>query len=99
MYHRLYTPSDPDEERKVRASGELWGKQKRQCKGNWKAKVKAFTGPLPSGLRGYEFETDVQPSGKEIYGGRDGCYWLEDDPDVFDVPTAKGYVGIEVRVL
>lgn len=99
IYHRLFTPSDPDEESKVRQSGELWGKAKRVIKGNWKAKVKAFIGPLPDGMNGYSFETDLDPSGTEIYGGRDGCYWLEDDDGVFDVTVLRGYVGINVTVL
>lgn len=99
IYHRLFTPSDPDEEAKVRRSGALWGKPKRAIKGNWKAKVKAFIGPLPSGMKGYAFTTQVSPSGSEVYGGRDGCYWLEDDPGVFDVPNQSEYVGIEVEVI
>lgn len=93
------TERDRDELDNVRASGQLWGKAKRQCMGNAAPRVKAFKGPLPESERGYTFETPAVPSRDENFHGTPGVSWIEGDPGVFDVPGLPGYVGIEVRIV
>ena len=59
-YHRLeWLPGQsPEVARQQERSGEIWGRIARvgivPC-------VKAYRGPLPAGVRGVEFETDIEP--------------------------------------
>jgi hypothetical protein len=42
-------------------SGELWGRSPRNCNASNFPKAKAYRGPLPDGVVGFEFVTDVAP--------------------------------------
>lgn len=58
-YHRVESRTQtPEDARRQETSGELWGLPRR---GGIFPRVKAYEGPLPEGVRGIEFETDVQP--------------------------------------
>lgn len=43
------------------ASGELWGRAPRNCFSSVTPKAKAYRGPLPTDVSGFEFETEVAP--------------------------------------
>lgn len=59
VYHRRDSPTQtPDVARQQEQSGELWG---RPSITSDIPKVKAYDGPLPDGVRGIEFTTDVEP--------------------------------------
>jgi len=59
VYHRR-TAAYPDEIDKVLATSEVWGGPRRNIFGIGLAPaVKAHVGPLPEGVVGYEFTTDV----------------------------------------
>lgn len=60
IYHRRasQTQTAADAERQER-NGELWGRANR---GSDFPSVDAYLGPLPPGLNGIEFVTDVAPS-------------------------------------
>jgi hypothetical protein len=64
VYHRRETRTQtPDVARMQEESGEVWGTYNRDAMGGRTpyASVDAYHGPLPSGQRGVEFETDVPP--------------------------------------
>src|SRR5205814_1762836 len=59
-YHRLESDTQsPETAASQVSSGEVWGKKPRF--GFERPKVKAYAGPLPEGVRGIEFYTDVAP--------------------------------------
>lgn len=60
VYHRLeWIPGQsPEVARAQERSGEVWG---RVAHMGLMPCVKAYRGPLPSGARGIEFRTDVEP--------------------------------------
>jgi hypothetical protein len=66
VYHRLESPTQTVEvARKQEQSGEIWGTYNRDMMGGRsnRPSVDAYVGPLPDGVRGIEFETDVAPDG------------------------------------
>lgn len=59
LYHRLESPTQtPEDAVQQESSQELWGKPAR---GSEVPKVKAYCGPLPTGKRGIEFTTNIEP--------------------------------------
>jgi hypothetical protein len=76
IYHRrespTQSPADALEQEKTR---EIWGKISRY---SFEPRVRAYVGPLPDGVRGVEFHTDVRPDEgsapgyAEWTGGRPG---------------------------
>ncbi len=58
-FHRIGDSADVV--RRILDSGELWGQAPRNFIQSDIRKVKAFSGPLPAGVAGIEFETDVPP--------------------------------------
>lgn len=59
-FHRR-TQSDPSENEKVARSGEVWGRPRGNIYAGKYPSVKAWSGPLPEGIVGFEFYTDVEP--------------------------------------
>jgi len=59
-FHRR-TGHDPSENEKVATSGEVWGKPRGHVYSGLFPSVKAWDGPLPEGIIGFEFFTDVEP--------------------------------------
>ena len=58
-FHRVESPTQTEKDAATQEqSGELWGRTPRA--GAW-PKVKAYVGRLPTGVRGVEFETEVEP--------------------------------------
>jgi hypothetical protein len=52
---------DPDENEKICASGQIWGRPPRYIYAGLFPAVKAWNGSLPEGIAGVEFYTNVQP--------------------------------------
>jgi len=77
-FHRR-TYVDPAENAKVSASGQIWGKPRRNIYAGSKAAVKAWEGPLPEGVVGIEFFTDVPPDPGQAPGWPQ---WSEGHPGV-----------------
>jgi len=72
-FHRR-TAGNPSENEKVATSGEVWGRPRGNIYAGLFAAVKAWEGPLPDGIVGYEFYTDVEPD----YGSAPGWpQWRE----------------------
>ncbi|HWS71751.1 MAG TPA: hypothetical protein VN605_06530, partial [Thermoanaerobaculia bacterium] len=73
----------PEEVDNVRASGELWGRPRRNFFAGLIPAVKAWDGPLPPHAIGVEFYTDVEPDPWSAPGwpewseGRPGVHILE----------------------
>lgn len=60
LYHRRESPTqDPQTARMQEESGEIWGYPPKP--GGQFARVKAYSGALPVGVRGVEFITPVRP--------------------------------------
>lgn len=60
VYHRRASPTQTAADAGLQQrSGELWGRPNR---GSNFPTVDAYPGPLPPGVRGIEFVTDVEPS-------------------------------------
>ena len=59
-FHRR-THLDPTENEKVSFSGQVWGRPHGNTYAGLYPAVKAWRGPLPDGVIGYEFFTDVEP--------------------------------------
>lgn len=98
VFHRLRS-TDPDEEQKVRTSGQLWGRAPRMVAGNGPACVKAFAGPLPEGDIGYTFATDTAPTRYRNFVGRRGAVWEFGTPGVVEITGGADCVAITVRIL
>lgn len=52
---------DPTENEKVASSGQVWGRRRQNIYAGYVPAVKAWAGPLPDGIVGFEFFTDVPP--------------------------------------
>jgi hypothetical protein len=67
-YHRIENSRTQTETiaAEQQRTGEIWG---RPGFGSSQPAVKAFVGPLPSGVRGIEFETDI-PHDRDTPPGR-----------------------------
>jgi hypothetical protein len=64
VYHRVASPSQPDDIAAVQeTTGEIWGSYNRDMMGGRSPvpSVDAYIGPMPLGVRGVEFITDVSP--------------------------------------
>jgi hypothetical protein len=84
-----------EEVNKVLRSGEIWGRAPRHVFQRDIPKVKAYAGKLPSGARGIEFETEVEPDighvpGKPTWSAKPKRAGIECDGD---------YAKIKVHVL
>jgi hypothetical protein len=69
----------PREVEEVRASGELWGRARRNVFAGLIPAVKAWEGPLPQNAIGVEFYTDVPPDPWSVPGWPE---WTEGQPGV-----------------
>jgi hypothetical protein len=92
-FHRL--TDSLEEVNKILQSGEIWGMAPRNVFRSDIPKVKAYTGKLPSGVRGIEFETEVEPDSghvpdKPTWSAKQKRAGIECDGD---------YAKIKVRVL
>jgi hypothetical protein len=77
-FHRR-TRIDPSENEKVSTSGTVWGRPRGHIYAGLFAAVKAWKGPLPEGIVGFEFYTDVEP---DRDGVPDWPQWSEGEPGV-----------------
>jgi len=83
-YHRR-SQLNPDENELICASGEIWGRPRGNFFAGTIPSVKAWDGPLPEGIVGVEFYTDVEPNPgspprwPEWSQGRPGVVVLERD--------------------
>jgi hypothetical protein len=77
-FHRR-TASDPSENEKVAASGVIWGSRARNVYAGLGPAVKAWQGPLPDGVIGYEFFTNAEPDPGRAPGSPQ---WSEGRPHV-----------------
>lgn len=70
IYHRIDNPrtQTPEDVEKMRTSGQLWGKVPM---GGTSPTVQAYEGPLPEGIDGFEFTTQVAPD-KDSGSGQPG---------------------------
>ena len=92
-YHRPNYSADLI--RLIIESGEFWGRPPRNSFKSDIPKVKAYDGPLPPGLTGFEFETEIPPDegcvpGKPIWSGH---------PPRPGVIVAGEWAKIRVRIL
>jgi hypothetical protein len=87
VFGPFYRADPPDVVRLVVTSGELWGRAPRNFNASNFPKAKAYRGPLPAGVLGFEFMTQVapdknghpnQPTWCDKYGPRPGVV-IEDD--------------------
>ena len=97
-YHRT---DPPDVIEKVVKSGELWGRAPRNFNASNFPKAKAYLGPLPEDVVGFEFVTDVAPDKNGVpekptwcdkYGPRPGVV-IEDDFAKIKVKVRKVQLG------
>ena len=70
---------NPDEIDRVSSSGELRGKRRGNVYAGLVPAVKAWNGPLPSGVVGFEFHTDVEP---DAHSAPDWPEWSQGAPGV-----------------
>jgi hypothetical protein len=61
VFGPYYRSDPPSVVRKIVQSGELWGAAPRGYFRSDIPKVKAYAGHLPKDVRGFEFETEVEP--------------------------------------
>jgi hypothetical protein len=80
-FHRL-TAHDPDENEKVWRSGEVWERPLRSTFASFRPKVKAWVGPLPADMIGYELYTDVEPDPGVVPVL---AYWMDGRPGVITI--------------
>jgi hypothetical protein len=91
VYHRREsTTQTPDVAIQQEASGELWGYPAQY--GDI-PKVKAFGGPLPDGVRGIEFTTEVEP---DRGGHPRQPTWSGDRDGVVAVPGER---AVKIRIV
>jgi hypothetical protein len=76
-FHRLGDPSDVID--KIAATRELYGRAPRNYFRSDRPKVKAYRGLLPSGHKGFEFETKIRP---DTGCPPDQAYWSNGRPGV-----------------
>jgi len=83
-YHRR-SHHNPSENELIVASGVIWGKPRGNFFAGVVPCIKAWEGPLPEGIVGVEFFTDVEqdpwsvPKSPEWSQGRPGVLMLEKD--------------------
>ena len=77
-FHRR-THTDPSENEKVAASGTIRGRPRGNIYAGLFPAVKAWNGPLPEGVVGYEFYTDIEPDRGRV---PDWPQWSEGEPGV-----------------
>lgn len=77
-FHRR-TSFDPSENEKVVSTGEVWGRARGNVYAGLFPAVKAWRGPLPDGVIGYEFYTDVEP---DASSAPSWPQWSEPNPGV-----------------
>lgn len=89
-FHRVESPTQSESDAALQeATGEMCRRVARL--GAW-PKVKAYVGPLPPGVRGVEFETEVAPD----FGGPPGqAFWSGPRRGVV---VEGDYAKIKVRV-
>lgn len=92
-FHRR-TNVDPSENEKVASSGEVWGRPPGNIYAGRYPAVKAWRGPLPEGIVGFEFFTDVEP---DRGCAPDWPRWSEGSPGVI-VLERNELVAISVIV-
>ena len=92
-FHRR-TYIDPTENEKVSASGQLWGRPRRNIYAGSIPAVKAWDGPLPQGIVGLEFFSDVAP---DPSGAPGWPQWSEGRPGVIVLEPSE-LVAISVIV-
>jgi len=77
-FHRRCEPR-PEEIAQIGASGQLWGRPRRNFFAGLVPAVKAWDGPLPADAIGVEFYTEVAPDPWSISGWPE---WTEGQPGV-----------------
>lgn len=82
------------ENEKIAASGEIWGRPRSNIYAGDVPAVKAWNGPLPDGLSGTEFYTDVEP---DPWGVPGSPQWSEGRPGVVAIDR-KQLVAIKVVI-
>lgn len=91
-YHRLESPTQTSAHAQAQQrSGEIWGRAPRY---GTVPRVKAYSGPLPSGARGVEFETDHPPDpgdppGKASWGPQNPGVTIDGDVAKLKVRVTK----------
>ena len=91
-FHRR-TYMDPSENEKVTSSGQVWGKVRRNIYAGFRPAVKAWAGPLPDDIIGYEFYTDVPPDPGHAQAWPQ---WSEGQPGVI---TLEPYELVAISVI
>lgn len=77
-YHRRESPTQtPADAALQEASMEIWGSPPQNIYQSDIPKVQAYCGPLPTGVRGIEFTTDIEPDPGSPPGRASWSY----DPD------------------
>lgn len=92
-FHRR-THVDPSENEKVTSSGQVWGKPAGNIYAGLFPAVKAWDGPLPEGIVGYEFFTNVAPDSGSPPGSP---RWSQGSPGVIVIERDQ-LVAISVIV-
>jgi hypothetical protein len=92
-FHRRCEPR-PKEVEQITASGQIWGRVRRNFFAGLIPAVKAWDGPLPADAVGVEFFTDVQPDSSSVPGWPE---WTEGSRGVI-VLEAGELVAIPVVV-
>jgi hypothetical protein len=82
------------ENEKIAASGEIWGRPRSNVYAGEFPAVKAWNGPLPDGVAGTEFYTDVEP---DPWCVPSAPSWSEGRPGVATIER-KQLVSIRVVV-
>jgi hypothetical protein len=70
---------NPEENERISASGTIWGKPRGNYFAGVVPCVKAWEGPLPEGIVGIEFYTDVEPDPWSVPGWPE---WSHGQPGV-----------------
>lgn len=60
--------SDSRENESICSSGQVWGRPRRNYFAGLIPVVKAWDGPLPEGVIGVEFYTDIEPDSSSVPG-------------------------------
>jgi hypothetical protein len=92
-FHRLN--DSPEVVRKILDSGELWGRPPGHIFQSNISKVKAYSGPLPPGATGIEFETEIPPDNGHVPGKPT---WST-KPERPGIKSEGEYAKIKVHVL
>jgi len=69
----------PEEVDAICASNQIWGRRRQNFFAGLIPAVKAWEGPLPEGVVGVEFYTDVAPDPSSVPGWPE---WTQDRPGV-----------------